>query len=620
MLNKYPLWKYLLLGFIVLFTLVYAAPNLYGEDPAVQVSATRGAKVEVSTLENVQDILKQANISPKSIVLEDGQILVRLSSSEDQLMARESISANVGDGFITALNLAPSTPAWLAAIGGEPLKLGLDLRGGVHFLMEVDMDEAISKEQEQMVQDLRAELREQKIRFRGIEKASSATGVILRFTSQDILDDAVDYLKPINPGYLFEEKSNNNVYYLTISMSEDKLKSAKNDALEQNLSILRNRVNELGVAEPLVQRQGTDRIVVELPGIQDTARAKEILGATATLEFHPVDSDTDVADALSGRIPASSALYSDRDGRPVVIKKTIILTGNHIVDAQSSTDEYGSAQVNISLDSKGGSKMSRFTKDNIGKPMATLFIEYLPTGKKKANGKSETEKRIEVANVATIQAQLGRSFRITGLDNTAEAHNLALLLRAGALTAPIQIVEERTIGPSLGQQNIDNGLKAMAYGLLVVVLFMFVYYRKFGAIANIALILNIIMIVGLMSLIPGATLTLPGIAGIVLTIGMAVDANVLIFERIREELKAGKSVQRAINEGYSNALSTIADANITTFITAIILFAVGTGAIKGFAVTLAIGILTSMFTSIFGTRAIVNALWGGRNDIKKLSI
>jgi len=619
-LNKYPLWKYLLLGFIVLFTLVYAAPNLYGEDPAVQVSATRGAKVEVSTLENVQDILKQANISPKSIVLEDGQILVRLSSSEDQLMARESISANVGDGFITALNLAPSTPAWLAAIGGEPLKLGLDLRGGVHFLMEVDMDEAISKEQEQMVQDLRAELREQKIRFRGIEKASSATGVILRFTSQDILDDAVDYLKPINPGYLFEEKSNNNVYYLTISMSEDKLKSAKNDALEQNLSILRNRVNELGVAEPLVQRQGTDRIVVELPGIQDTARAKEILGATATLEFHPVDSDTDVADALSGRIPASSALYSDRDGRPVVIKKTIILTGNHIVDAQSSTDEYGSAQVNISLDSKGGSKMSRFTKDNIGKPMATLFIEYLPTGKKKANGKSETEKRIEVANVATIQAQLGRSFRITGLDNTAEAHNLALLLRAGALTAPIQIVEERTIGPSLGQQNIDNGLKAMAYGLLVVVLFMFVYYRKFGAIANIALILNIIMIVGLMSLIPGATLTLPGIAGIVLTIGMAVDANVLIFERIREELKAGKSVQRAINEGYSNALSTIADANITTFITAIILFAVGTGAIKGFAVTLAIGILTSMFTSIFGTRAIVNALWGGRNDIKKLSI
>jgi len=593
-LNKYPLWKYLLLGFIVLFTLVYAAPNLYGEDPAVQVSATRGAKVELSTLGKVQDILSEANISPKSTILEDGQILVRLSSSEDQLIARESISEKIGDGFVTALNLAPATPGWLAAIGGEPLKLGLDLRGGVHFLMEVDMDEAISKEQEQMIQDLRVELREQKIRFRGIEKASTETGVILRFTSQEILDSAIDYLKPINPGFVFDESQNGSVYYLTISMTDAKLASAKKDALDQNLSILRNRVNELGVAEPLVQRQGTDRIVVELPGIQDTARAKEILGATATLEFHAVDTDVDVSDALAGRIPASAALYEERDGRPVVIKKKIILTGNHIVDAQSSVDEYGSAQVNISLDSQGGSKMSRFTKSNIGKPMATLFIEYLPTGKKKANGKAETEKRIEVANVATIQAQLGRSFRITGLDNAAEAHNLALLLRAGALTAPIQIVEERTIGPSLGQQNIDNGMKAMIYGLVAVVLFMFIYYRKFGAVANAALVFNIIMIVGLMSMIPGATLTLPGIAGIVLTIGMAVDANVLIFERIREELQAGKSVQRAINEGYSNALSTIADANITTFITAIILFAVGTGAIKGFAVTLAIGILTSM--------------------------
>ena len=620
MLNKYPLWKYLLLGFIVLFTLVYAAPNLYGEDPAVQVSATRGATVELSTLDKVQDILKQANITPKSTVLENGQILVRLSSSEQQLIARETISAQIGDGFVTALNLAPATPAWLEAIGGSPLKLGLDLRGGVHFLMEVDMDEAISKEQEQMVQDLRADLREQKIRYRGIEKANTETGVILRFTSQEILDRAVDYLKPINPGFTFDEKETSGTFFLTISMTAEKLKTAKEDALQQNLSILRNRVNELGVAEPLVQRQGTDRIVVELPGIQDTARAKEILGATATLEFHAVDSDTDVSDALAGRVPASSALYKERNGQPVVVKKKIILTGNHIVDAQSSADEYGRAQVNISLDSQGGSKMSRFTKDHIGKPMATLFIEYLPTGKKKANGKSATEKRIEVANVATIQAQLGRSFRITGLDNTAEAHNLALLLRAGALTAPIQIVEERTIGPSLGQQNIDNGMKAMIYGLIAVVLFMFIYYRKFGAVANAALIFNLVMIVGLMSLIPGATLTLPGMAGIVLTIGMAVDANVLIFERIREELHAGKSIQRAINEGYSNAFSTIADANITTFITAIILFAVGTGPIKGFAVTLAIGILTSMFTSIFGTRAIVNALWGGRNNIKKLSI
>ncbi|PKG37691.1 protein translocase subunit SecD [Psychromonas sp. Urea-02u-13] len=620
MLNKYPMWKYLLLSFIVLVTLLYAAPNLYGEDPAIQISATRGAKVELATLDKVETLLSQANITPKSTVLENGQILIRLTSSEDQLIARDTIGTELGEGFVSALNLAPATPAWLEAIGGAPLKLGLDLRGGVHFLMEVDMDEAIAKAQEQMVQDFRSELREQKIRFRGIRKANTETGVILRFKDEATLERAEAHLKPINPGLLFDDKTLNNEFVLTISMSDEKLKSTKEDALQQNLSILRNRVNELGVAEPLVQRQGSDRIVVELPGVQDTARAKEILGATATLEFHPVDSDTDISDALAGRLPSSSVVYKERNGRPVVVKKKIILTGNHIVDAQSSSDEYGRPQVSISLDSKGGSKMSRFTKDNIGKPMATLFIEYLPTGKKKANGKTEIAKREEIANVATIQAQLGRSFRITGLDNAAEAHNLALLLRAGALIAPIQIVEERTIGPSLGKQNIDNGIKAMVYGMLAVVIFMFIYYRKFGAIANLALVFNIVMIVGLMSMIPGATLTLPGIAGIVLTVGMAVDANVLIFERIREEIKAGKSIQRAINEGYSNAFSTIADANITTLITAIILFAVGTGPIKGFAVTLMLGIATSMFTSIFGTRAIVNALWGGRNDIKKISI
>ncbi|PKF61056.1 protein translocase subunit SecD [Psychromonas sp. psych-6C06] len=620
MLNKYPMWKYILLSIIVLVSLLYAAPNLYGEDPAIQISATRGAKVELATLDKVETLLTQANITPKSTVLENGQILIRLNSSEDQLVARETIGEQLGDGFVSALNLAPATPAWLEAIGGSPLKLGLDLRGGVHFLMEVDMDEAVAKAQEQMVQDFRSELREQKIRFRGIRKDSSETGVVLRFVDEETLDKAVNHLKPINPGFLFVDSEANGEFVLTVSMGDEELKATKEDALQQNLSILRNRVNELGVAEPLVQRQGADRIVVELPGVQDTARAKEILGATATLEFHPVDSTTDISDALAGRLPSSSVVYKERNGRPVVVKKNIILTGNHIVDAQSSMDEYGRPQVNISLDAKGGSKMSRFTKDNIGKPMATLFIEYLPTGKKKANGKSEIAKREEIANVATIQAQLGRSFRITGLDNAAEAHNLALLLRAGALIAPIQIVEERTIGPSLGKQNIDNGVKAMIYGLLAVVIFMFIYYRKFGAIANTALLFNIVMIVGLMSMIPGATLTLPGIAGIVLTVGMAVDANVLIFERIREEIKAGKSIQRAINEGYSNAFSTIADANITTLITAMILFAVGTGPIKGFAVTLMIGIATSMFTSIFGTRALVNAIWGGRNDIKKLSI
>jgi len=620
-LNKYPLWKYLFLGFAVILSLLYAAPNLYGEDPAIQISATRGADVELSTLDKVQDYLKEANLSPKSTVLENGQILIRLTSSEDQLRAREVLSNNLGDGFVTALNLATSTPAWLEAIGGAPLNLGLDLRGGVHFLMEVDMDEAVSKAQDQLVEDLRTDLREQKIRFRGVRKdPDSETGVLLRFANEELLNKAVDYLKPINPDYQFIDDTSDGQFNLSVAMTEDKLKTTKEYALQQNLSILRNRVNELGVAEPLVQRQGTDRIVVELPGVQDTATAKEILGATATLEFHAADSETDLNDALAGRLPSSSVVYEDRNGTPVVVKKQIILTGNHIVDAQSSVDEYGKAQVNISLDSAGGSKMSRFTKTNIGKPMATLYIEYLPTGKKKANGKSEIEKREEIANVATIQAQLGRSFRITGLDNTAEAHNLALVLRAGALIAPIQIIEERTIGPSLGQQNIDNGVKAMIYGLLAIIIFMSIYYRKFGLVANAALLFNIVMIVAVMAIIPGATLTLPGIAGIVLTVGMAVDANVLIFERIREELRAGKSIQKSINEGYANAFSTIADANITTLITAIILFAVGTGSVKGFAVTLAIGILTSMFTSIFGTRALVNAIWGGRNDIKKLSI
>ncbi|WP_094751892.1 protein translocase subunit SecD [Psychromonas sp. CD1] len=620
MLNKFPLWKYILLCFVVVVSFLYAAPNLYGEDPAVQISATRGAKIDQQTFEKINALLKDNNIAVKNSKLDNGQILVRLSSGQDQLIARDVIKKELKDGFITALNLAPATPAWLSAIGASPIKLGLDLRGGVHFLMEVDMDEAIKKSQVQMVQDLRADLREQKIRFRGIRESKKTNGVILRFVSEEMLDKAEEYLKPLNPGYLFSNEQKNNEFVLKINITEKKLHSIKENALQQNLGILRNRVNELGVAEPLVQRQGSDRIVVELPGIQDTARAKEILGATATLEFHAVDTKTDINDALSGRLPASSIIQKTREGRPVVIQKRIILMGNHIVDARSSTDEYGRAQVSISLDSQGGSKMSRFTKRNIGKPMATLFIEYLPSGKKKANGKAIIEKRYEIANVATIQAQLGRSFRITGLDNPAEAHNLALLLRAGALIAPIQIVEERTIGPSLGAQNIKDGLKAMAYGLFAVCLFMAIYYRKFGLIANCVLLFNIIMLVAVMSMIPGATLTLPGIAGIVLTVGMAVDANVLIFERIRDELRAGKSVQRAINEGYANAFSTIADANVTTFITAVILFAVGTGSIKGFAVTLMLGIATSMFTSIVGTRAIVNALWGGRNDIKKLSI
>ncbi|RJG47598.1 protein translocase subunit SecD [Motilimonas pumila] len=619
MLNKYPLWKYLMLICVISVGMLYATPNLYGEDPAVQVSGKRGAEVELATVSKVTDALAQANIEVKSSALENGKLLVRLVKPEDQLTAKEIMADVLGSQFTTALNLAPATPAWLEAIGAGPLKLGLDLRGGVHFLMEVDMNAAIAKAKEQMVSDFRSELREEKIRYRGVRENPKANGVIVRFADEETRDAAETFLKPKYNGFLFDDSEADGVYLLTVTMSDDELKQTKNYALEQNITIIRNRVNQLGVAEPLVQRQGAERIVVELPGVQDTAQAKEILGATAMLEFRLVDEKTDVRDAVAGRLPSTSQVYQNREGQPYVLQKQIMLTGDHIVGARSSMDEYSRPQVNIDLDSQGGSKMSRVTKSNIGKPMATLFIEWLPTGEVDAEGKKKLEKHEEIINVATIQAQLGRSFRITGIDNPAEAHNLALLLRAGALIAPIQIVEERTIGPSMGKQNIENGMQAMIYGLTAVVIFMAIYYRAFGLVANVALLVNIVMIVGVMSMVPGATLTLPGIAGIVLTVGMAVDANVLIFERIREELLDGKSVQQAINQGYGNAFSTIADANITTLITAFILFAVGTGPIKGFAVTLMIGIATSMFTSIVGTRSIVNLIWGGKR-LKKLSI
>lgn len=594
--------------------LLYATPNLYGEDPAVQVSAARGAAIEVSTLDKVKAELDKQAISYKSVSLEQNQVLIRLTDSEQQLLASEVLKEQLGQTFIVALNLAPATPDWLQSIGAEPLKLGLDLRGGVHFLLEVDMQEALVKAEDQMLQDFRTDLREEKLRYTAVRKDSN--GVTVRFRDAETRDKAEQFLKTKYPDLLLNDSENNGQFSVSAKMTEAKLAEIKEYALQQNITIIRNRVNQLGVAEPLVQRQGADRIVVELPGVQDTAGAKEILGATATLEFRLVDNK---ADPYSTRVPAGSKKYTTRDGRPVVLKKQVILTGNHITGATSSLDEFSRSQVNIDLDSQGGSKMSRATKKAIGTSMATVFIEYKPTGEKTADGKSKLQKMEEVINVATIQAQLGRSFRITGLDSSNEAKNLALLLRAGALVAPVQIVEERTIGPSLGKQNIENGLAAMIYGMIAIVIFMAIYYRKFGLVANVALSANIIMIIGIMSMIPGATMTLPGIAGIVLTIGMAVDANVLVFERIREELKEGCSVQQAIHRGYDNALSTIADANITTLLTAIILFAVGTGAIKGFAITLAIGIAASMFTSIIGTRAIVNFLWGNKK-IDKLSI
>ena len=615
MLNRFPLWKNLLVVLVVIVGFLYSAPNLYGEDPALQVSAARGAEVQASTLDDVKKILDTHSLKFKSAVLEKGQILVRFTNTDDQLKSKELVTTALGDQFIVALNLAPATPAWLTAIGAGPLKLGLDLRGGVHFLMEVDMAEALSKSQDQMVQDFRAELRGKEIRYAAVRR--NGGDVVVAFRDQVSQQAGLAELRAKHPDLLFVDQERNGQFLVTASMSEAKLKETKSYALEQNINIIRNRVNELGVAEPLVQRQGAERIVVELPGIQDTARAKEILGATATLEFRMVDDSADLASAAAGRVPANSQLYTDRNGRPVVLQKRVILTGNHIVDAKSGADEYSRPQVNISLDSLGGNKMSTFTKDSVGKSMATVFIEFKPVGEPGPDGKRKFRKHEEVVNVATIQSRLGNNFRITGIDNPQEAHNLALLLRAGALIAPIQIVEERTIGPSMGQQNIDSGLRAMALGMGVLVLFMALYYRKFGLVANLALCFNVVLLVGIMSLIPGATMTLPGIAGIVLTLGMAVDANVLIYERIREELREGRSPQQAINLGYERAFATIADSNITTLITAFILFSVGSGPVRGFALVLMIGIASSMFTAITASRAVVNLLWGGKrlNDL-----
>lgn len=600
---------------VIVVGLLYALPNLYGEDPAVQITGARGVAASEQTLIQVQKTLQEEKITAKSVALEEGAILARFDSTDTQLRAREALMSVMGEQYVVALNLAPATPRWLSAIYAEPMKLGLDLRGGVHFLMEVDMETALGKLQEQSIDNLRSGLREQSIAYTNVRKADNY-GVAITFRDSDARDKANAFLTTRHRDMVIRNQGSTG---LVAVMTDARLSEAREYAVQQNINILRNRVNQLGVAEPLVQRQGADRIVVELPGIQDTARAKEILGATATLEFRLVNTNVDASAAASGRVPGDSEVKLMRDGQPVVLYKRVVLTGDHITDSTSSQDEYNQPQVNISLDSAGGTMMSNFSGSNVGKPMATLFVEYKDSGKKDANGRSILVKQEEVINVANIQTRLGSSFRITGINNPNEARQLSLLLRAGALIAPIQIVEERTIGPTLGMQNIQQGLEACLAGLAVSILFMLIFYKKFGLIATTALLANLVLIVGIMSLLPGATLTMPGIAGIVLTLAVAVDANVLINERIKEELSNGRSVQQAIDEGYKGAFSSIFDANITTLIKVIILYAVGTGAIKGFAITTGIGVATSMFTAIVGTRAIVNLLYGGKR-IKKLSI
>ena len=613
MLNQNSFFKVLVVLFMVLMCGLYALPNLYGEDNAVQISGSRNATVTAALESRITSALAEQNIPIKSVEFENEQLLIRLPDSDSQLKARDFLDRELGTDYVVAMNLAPDTPQWLEGLGGTPMKLGLDLRGGVHFLMEVDMNEAIGKSLEDAESDFRTALREEKLRYRSVNVRDGY--IDIQFRDEETLDKAEFFLENRNRDLTYQEMDD---LVLRARFSEQKLAEIRDYAVKQNITIIRNRVNQLGVAEPVVQKQGAERIVVQLPGIQDTAQAKEILNATATLEFRMVDQDNDVRDAIAGRVPPGSQLLYEGE-RPVLLDKRVVVTGNHIIDANSGVDEYGLPQVSISLDSEGGNKMSRNTRENVGKPMATVFIEYKATGERDANDKLIFERHEEVINVATIRGQFASNFQITGLDSPKEARDLGLLLRAGALIAPIQIVEERTVGPSLGQENIDLGMQAIIWGLALVMVFMLVYYKAFGIVADIALGLNLVMIVGIMSMIPGATLTLPGMAGIVLTVGMAVDANVLIFERIREEIREGRSPQQAIHHGYDSAFSTILDANITTFIAGLILFAVGTGPIKGFSITLMIGIATSMFTAILVTRVIVNAVWGGRR-VSKLAI
>ena len=617
MINQYPLWKYLLLVFVLVIGLLYALPNVYGEDPALQISGSRNATLDTAAKDKVISALEAANIPVKTAELKPDQLLIRFNDTETQLKAVDFVKSALGTGYIVALNLAPATPDWLNKVNALPMYLGLDLRGGVHFLMEVDMQAAVEKAIERYSNDLRTLLRDARIRYAMIR--AEEQGVRIMFRSEADREQSRTLLNKELPLLVLEDIDAENPGLLA-KLDEQEIRDIETFALQQNILTLRNRVNELGVAEPVIVQQGSQRIVVQLPGVQDTAEAKRILGATATLEYRAVDYEHDVQNAVAGSVPAGSRLYKDRDGNPVLLKKAIIISGDQIINASSGLDQQsGSPQVSVMLDAKGARSMLKFTKKNVGKPMAVVFIE----------NKSETtlvdgvpvkrnRKIEEVISVATIRDVFSKRFQTTGLDSAKEAHELALLLRSGALAAPVNIVEERTIGPSLGKDNIEKGFNSVIIGFLAVLVFMAIYYRVFGLVADLALTLNLVLIVAVLSLLQ-ATLTMPGIAGIVLTVGMAVDANVLIFERIREELRNGNSPQASIQAGYEKAFSTIADANITTLIAAVVLLSYGTGAIKGFAVTLAIGIVTSMFTAILGTRAVINLIYGGRR-IARLSI
>lgn len=622
MLNRFPLWKYLLILAVLAVAFVYSAPNLYPDDPAIQVTGASAAQeIGMADLERISQALEEGGIAVKSASLdEQGRGgLVRLERQDDQLPAKDIVRRTLGDAYVVALNLAPTTPEWLRNLGASPMKLGLDLSGGVHFLLEVDMEKAIETRLNVSEGEVKSLLRKERVRYRSLPNLKDA--VQLGFADQETLSAAQSLIRKNFTDFELTTSERNGQFVLRLTLTEAKLAEIREYSIKQNLTTVRNRVNELGVAEPLVQRQGANRIVVELPGVQDTAEAKRILGKTANLEFRLA------AESDAPRASTETFEFREEGRPPVQLERTLIITGDQVTDAQASYDENGRPQVNIRLDGHGGDLMNRATRSNVGRSMAVIFIEQRPLTRyvRQMVDGVEQEVRVEtfqegkkIISLATIQSPLGSQFRITGLNGQGESSELALLLRAGGLAAPMYFAEERTIGPSLGAENIKLGVQAAMWGFLFVAIFMVLIYKFFGVLATIALLFNMVALTALMSML-NATLTLPGIAGIVLTMGMAVDANVLIFSRIREEIANGMSIQRAIHEGFDRAFSAILDGNLTTLLVGGILFAMGTGPIKGFAVTLSIGILTSMFTAIIVTRGMVNLIYGGR-DLKKLWI
>jgi len=616
-MNRYPIWKNGLIILVVLLGFLYALPNIYGQSPVVQINSEKDVALDQTFIDDINQRLNDQNIPFDSTTIEGDTVIVRFNDLEQQSLAKDHLEDTLEDARV-ALNLKSNTPDWLSGVGGKPMTLGLDLRGGVYFLLEVDMKAAADNKKKQLRGDVNTLLVKEKIPKRKLNWSGNTLG--MEFRSEALLDQAYEKLRQDIDELSFSTQTSGGVFSLQGTLTEDTIDKFEESALQQNLTTLRSRVNEVGVAEPIIQRQGSNRIVVQLPGIQDTTEAKNMLDAIATLEYRPTDMANSPAEAArSGRVPAGSTLYYERNGDPVLVKNRVIATGNQLIDANSSTDpETGMPMVNVRLNSIGAARMLEFTKANVGNNMSVVFKEQTPVGTN-PDGSFIYETTEEVISNATIQGVFSNQFRTTGLSSPQEASELALLLRSGALAAPVRIVRERTIGPSLGQENIDSGVMSVQIGFLLVMVFMLIYYRAFGVIANIALAVNLILMTAFLSIF-GATLTLPGIAGIVLTVGMAVDANVLIFERIKEEINAGSSIQGSIKSGYEKAYSTIADANVTTFIAAIVLFAFGTGPIKGFAVTLSIGIVTSMFTAILLSRSIVNLIYGSKKRLKSIAI